>query len=412
MSIYVVGTRIFTKRNTSNVLVSPDWIRLNQIVQLLRSIAQEQSTFDSVRPDALNKAVDYLATHYGSFDSEQQNEIIAQIKSIQDSLDVIKTAILDDLQKAETLFASGNTDDINRNDFDLDAFEQRVQKYCQKYYDLKKQLETIRFECLVQNNPLFDFNTILVRQTNQPALVNNWLSPAIRPAGNDYHDAIIAFDPKKRNDSATIFFENDGKMIADLRLLWDANRFLYTSSVDNELQVFEYDFETKSSRQITPEPTRRCGLEIQPMISVHLKILPMKQLASSPLIMNGPPTVLALILIPIFPNGTCFSLAQKESTTTCLLLELAVLFNQTLGDCMIYWETLLNGPIPFIASILIIRLATFYTRKNVALSEEAPGAIVRWVRPRPFDVLINNGKKCSTSVFVSFAILLTFRQTT
>ncbi len=121
------------------------------------------------------------------------------------------------------------------------------------YVALAKDYDAFRREVLL-SNPLIDFDKILLRKTNNPALQANWISNASRGKGQ-YDDSLVLLDVK--NPSAPleeVVKGRKGSYIGDIALHWDADRCLVTCLSDNNTwQVYECTLEDGALRQVTPD---------------------------------------------------------------------------------------------------------------------------------------------------------------
>ncbi|MDO5566144.1 MAG: hypothetical protein Q4G59_05760, partial [Planctomycetia bacterium] len=116
-----------------------------------------------------------------------------------------------------------------------------------------KDYGAFRREVLLAN-PILDFDEILLRKTNNPALMQNWISNCARNKGK-YNDSLVKLNVK--NPSAPLVEVCKGRnesFIGDISLHWDADRCLVTALADNKTwQIFECNLKDGSLKQITPD---------------------------------------------------------------------------------------------------------------------------------------------------------------
>ncbi len=141
----------------------------------------------------------------------------------------------------------------------LDKWEEFDSKFAQsdlsadQIVALAKEYDAFRRNVLL-SNPALDFDKILLRKTNNPALMANWISNASRGKGQ-YDDSLVFLNLKDLDAPLEeIVKGRKGSFIGDINLHWDADRCLVTALSDaNSWQVFECDLNDGSLRQVTPE---------------------------------------------------------------------------------------------------------------------------------------------------------------
>ena len=137
-------------------------------------------------------------------------------------------------------------------------FEEKFQSSgnlsAEEYVELVKAYNAFRYEVLLADPALGDFDQILLRKTTNPALPANWISNASRGKGQ-YDDSLVLLNMK---DLAAPLKEvargPNNSYIGDINLHWNADRCLVTGLSDKGTwQVFECNLEDGSLRQVTPE---------------------------------------------------------------------------------------------------------------------------------------------------------------
>ncbi|MDO5553701.1 MAG: SUMF1/EgtB/PvdO family nonheme iron enzyme [Planctomycetia bacterium] len=118
---------------------------------------------------------------------------------------------------------------------------------------LVKEYDAFRREVLLAN-PVLDFDKVLIRKTQNDALMPNWISNVSRGKG-EYNDSLVTLDIHDPDAPLTeVARGNKKSFIGDIALHWDADRCLVTSLSDkNTWQVFECNLNDGSLRQVTPE---------------------------------------------------------------------------------------------------------------------------------------------------------------
>ena len=150
------------------------------------------------------------------------------------------------------------------DEFDPKDYKERIDAACELIADTAddpkllpgalKNFDDLRYEILLSNPLLGDFDTIIARKTTNPALENNWMANASRDKGK-YDNAIVEFDPKDRSSEFKELTRGpNGSFVGDICLHWDADKFLVTGLSDsNTWQIFEYNIAEDTLRQVTPE---------------------------------------------------------------------------------------------------------------------------------------------------------------
>lgn len=137
---------------------------------------------------------------------------------------------------------------------ELDAKFKKENITTEELVAVAKEYDAFRREVLLSHPVVKEFDQILLRKTNNPALQSNWISNASRDKGQ-YNDSLVLLD---MNDLAAPMKEvvkgPRGSYIGDISLHWDADRCLVTALSENGTwQVFECTLEDGKLRQVTPD---------------------------------------------------------------------------------------------------------------------------------------------------------------
>ena len=194
-----------------------DWIIAEKVRFLRWRTGQPsaESAFAAAHSVSVKRAIDHMTERFaGEFDPKNYSERWSELRA--------------------RLLRAGTGDEI------LDA--------CGAF-------DRFRREVLLSNPLLGDFEKVLAHKTDQPFLEANWISDTAHGKQSAPNDSIIAFDPKEpQAEPETILAGPRHNFVGDLCLHWDAGRFLVTALSDNDTwQVFEYDMDRKSLRQVTPD---------------------------------------------------------------------------------------------------------------------------------------------------------------
>ncbi|MBQ9813132.1 MAG: SUMF1/EgtB/PvdO family nonheme iron enzyme [Thermoguttaceae bacterium] len=142
----------------------------------------------------------------------------------------------------------------------VERFESFEKKFAVKNLDPKefvaiaKDYDAFRREVLLAHPILSDFDQILLRKTNNPALQSNWISDASRDKGQ-YDDSLVFLDMNDLDAPMKEVVKGPrGSYIGNISLHWDADRCLVTAlSENNTWQVYELTFDDGKLRQVTPD---------------------------------------------------------------------------------------------------------------------------------------------------------------
>lgn len=123
-----------------------------------------------------------------------------------------------------------------------------------------ESLVALRRQALLLDNPLFDFDQLLLikRAANAPSLglPRNWQSNSSLPL-KGYDDAIAIHSlalADEDNELTTLFQPAEGRFVGDLDLHFDADRMLFSMPTDQgRWQVFEIGADGSGLRQLTGE---------------------------------------------------------------------------------------------------------------------------------------------------------------
>ena len=142
----------------------------------------------------------------------------------------------------------------------VERFESFDKKFAVKNLEPKefvaiaKDYDAFRREVLLAHPILSDFDQILLRKTNNPALQSNWISDASRGKGQ-YDDSLVFLDMNDLDAPMKEVVKGPrGSYIGNISLHWDADRCLVTAlSENNTWQVYELTFDDGKLRQVTPD---------------------------------------------------------------------------------------------------------------------------------------------------------------
>ncbi|MCX6616942.1 MAG: hypothetical protein NTZ98_12705, partial [Acidobacteria bacterium] len=147
-----------------------------------------------------------------------------------------------------------------------------------KLLALGRQLNELRYEALLAN-PLLDFDRLILVRRAQPLSRSRGAKPggpgyppsrlftaygddlglpknhystfSVRPTG--YDNEIAALSPVRPDGKLSALFRPANKeLVGDVRLHWDAGRFLFTKPHQGRWQVFELRADGSGLRQVTP----------------------------------------------------------------------------------------------------------------------------------------------------------------
>jgi formylglycine-generating enzyme required for sulfatase activity len=147
-----------------------------------------------------------------------------------------------------------------------------------KLLALGRQLNELRYEALLAN-PLLDFDRLILVRRAQPLSRSRGAKPggpgyppsrlftaygddlglpknhystfSVRPTG--YDNEIAALSPVRPDGKLSALFRPANKeLVGDVRLHWDAGRFLFTKPDQGRWQVFELRADGSGLRQVTP----------------------------------------------------------------------------------------------------------------------------------------------------------------
>lgn len=123
-----------------------------------------------------------------------------------------------------------------------------------EFVALAKEYDAFRREVLLAHPVLADFDQILLRKTNNPALQANWMSDTSRDKGQ-YNDSLVLLDMNDlEGEMEEVVKGRKGSYIGNIALHWDADRCLVTALSDNNTwQVYECTLEDGELRQVTPD---------------------------------------------------------------------------------------------------------------------------------------------------------------
>jgi hypothetical protein len=118
--------------------------------------------------------------------------------------------------------------------------------------DIMDKVRALQIKALVQSNPAFDFDEILLRRSRRPNHPPNWKgNTGIR---KDNYGNEIAKLSLQDSSLSTVYRPEDGSaFVGDISLSYDAERMLISSisSADNTWQVFELNTDGSGFRQVT-----------------------------------------------------------------------------------------------------------------------------------------------------------------
>ncbi|MBP5621389.1 MAG: SUMF1/EgtB/PvdO family nonheme iron enzyme, partial [Thermoguttaceae bacterium] len=123
-----------------------------------------------------------------------------------------------------------------------------------EYVAIAKEYDAFRREVLLAHPILSDFDQIILRKTNNPALQSNWISDASRGKGQ-YDDSLVLLDMNDLDAPMKEVVKGPrGSYIGNISLHWDADRCLVTAlSENNTWQVYELTLDYGTLRQVTPD---------------------------------------------------------------------------------------------------------------------------------------------------------------
>ncbi|MDR1492017.1 MAG: SUMF1/EgtB/PvdO family nonheme iron enzyme [Planctomycetaceae bacterium] len=115
-------------------------------------------------------------------------------------------------------------------------------------------LEKLRYEAVFQNNPVINFDQILlVRRNNKGSRLGfpaNWESNSSLPK-NGYNDEIMSFDVKSK-ELSPVYKPPRDTLISDLDLHFDAERLMFSAvGENNRWHIFELQLKTGETKQLT-----------------------------------------------------------------------------------------------------------------------------------------------------------------
>jgi hypothetical protein len=133
-------------------------------------------------------------------------------------------------------------------------FRRQIKKLAKKTDtpDIMENIRALQIEALVKNNPVFDFDEILLRRTKKVDFPPNWQGNAVMKKdklGNE-----IARLSLKDFDIETLYRPDGGSLfVGDICLSFDAQKMLISSirTNDNTWQVFELNADGSDLRQVT-----------------------------------------------------------------------------------------------------------------------------------------------------------------
>ncbi len=165
----------------------------------------------------------------------------------------------DSLKLAIEAMLDSYSDEIGEVDW-LERFDEFEKKLSapnpkpEEYIATAKAYDEFRREVLLSHPILKDFDQILLRKTNNPAMQANWISDASRSKGK-YDDSIVTLDMNDLNgELKEVVKGRRGSYIGNIALHWEADRCLVTALSDNNTwQVYECDLATGDLRQVTPD---------------------------------------------------------------------------------------------------------------------------------------------------------------
>ncbi|MCL2305576.1 MAG: SUMF1/EgtB/PvdO family nonheme iron enzyme [Planctomycetaceae bacterium] len=158
---------------------------------------------------------------------EQQDQGEANFTAAEPNVDAIRRAILDLIETCGEKYPGGQ--EYLRQLDELAKLDSET---------AKQELEKLRFEAVYKNNPVIDFDRILlVRRHNKgPALgfVANWESNSSLPKSG-YDDEIMLLDAKMPENELTPYYKPDrDTLVNHLCLDFDASRLMFSAVGDND----------------------------------------------------------------------------------------------------------------------------------------------------------------------------------
>jgi len=121
--------------------------------------------------------------------------------------------------------------------------------------DLGDALNSLRYQALLTDNPVIDFDKLLVvkRQASRLGLPQNWVTNA-SISRNGYDNEIAVLSPLGPNGKLTTLYKPPkGEFVGDVDLHWDADRMLFSSIGENgRWQVLEIKADGTGLHQVTP----------------------------------------------------------------------------------------------------------------------------------------------------------------
>ena len=182
--------------------------------------------------------------------AEQVGEDV--LRAIQDT-EPLKRAIEDLTRKYPTQYnGKGFMDRYNVLTAQLKSATYKNEEEQARYIALARVFGGLRREALLAN-PLMKFDQLLFRRSQNPGLVDNWISNAARGKGG-YGNALAIVNPQNAQGEAKTIIENpNNSFVGDINLHWDADKMLVTALGSNRTwQIFELGIDGSGFKQVTP----------------------------------------------------------------------------------------------------------------------------------------------------------------
>lgn len=115
-----------------------------------------------------------------------------------------------------------------------------------------EEIRALQIEALLRNNPVFDFDSILVRRTKRGGLPANWMGNAALPK-EGYGNELARLSLKDFSFETVYRPEGGSAYVGDINLHFDAKKMLLSSisPADGTWQIFELNVDGSGLRQVT-----------------------------------------------------------------------------------------------------------------------------------------------------------------